>query len=157
VVLCVLLAAYGLAPNLSFAAVAIAGVGAAYIGVLTGLNTTIQLRAPAQHRGRVLGIYMMALGILYPIGALVQGALGDRLGLREVTVSGGVVLLLVMAALVVIRGWLGALEAPAQAAVNTAVAVPDAALPGTLGAGVAGAASAPPGGPPAGAATAGRR
>jgi MFS family permease len=91
-----LLGAYGLAPDLWLGAVAIGLVGATYIGVLTGCNTIIQLRAPAALRGRMLGVYMMALGVLYPVGALAQGALADRLGLRTVTVGGAAVLLLVV-------------------------------------------------------------
>ncbi len=97
---CVVLVAYGLAPTLWVAAIAIALVGATYLGVLAGCNTIIQLQAPPAMRGRMLGIYMMALGILYPIGALAQGALADQVGLRVVTVAGAA--LLMVAVLVMI-------------------------------------------------------
>lgn len=90
---CLFLVAYGLAPDLWVGAGAIFMVGASYIGVLAGCNTVIQLRAPQALRGRMLGIYMMALGILYPIGALVQGAIADQVGLRPVTVAGAAILL----------------------------------------------------------------
>jgi len=83
----VMLTLYALAPNLPTAVVALALVGAAYIGVLSGLATVVQLRAPAALRGRILSFYMVALGTIYPIGAVVQGAVGDRLGMREVTIS----------------------------------------------------------------------
>jgi MFS family permease len=73
-------------------AVALLLVGAAYIGVLAGCNTIVQLYAPTALRGRILGIYMMALGILYPIGALAQGAIADVFGIRAVTVGGAAVL-----------------------------------------------------------------
>lgn len=86
------LCAYGLAPNLWAGAVALLLVGAAYIGVLAGANTVVQLYAPPALRGRMLGIYMMALGILYPLGALVQGDIADLVGIRTVTVAGGLVL-----------------------------------------------------------------
>ena len=76
---------YALAPNLALATAALVALGAAYIGVLSGLSTVIQLRVPASYRARVLSLYMVALGVIYPIGAVVQGALGDRLGLRVVT------------------------------------------------------------------------
>jgi MFS family permease len=89
---------YALSPNIVVAAVAIVGLGAAYIGVLSGLNTTIQLQAPDGYRARILGLYMMALGIGYPIGALVQGALGDALGLRGVTLGGAAILAAVVVA-----------------------------------------------------------
>lgn len=104
------LVAYGLAGGLWFDAVAIALVGAAYIGVLSGLNTVVQLRAPAAARGRVLGIYMMSLGTIYPVGAIVEGALGQRFGIREVTAASGVVLALVLMAVAVTRrSWMAAL------------------------------------------------
>ena len=53
---------YGLAPSLWWAAAALLVVGGCYIGVLTGLNTVVQRRAPPEARGRVLGLYMMVLG-----------------------------------------------------------------------------------------------
>ena len=78
---------YGLAPNLALAAAALVALGGAYIGVLSGLGTVVQLRAPAAYRARILSLYMVALGMIYPIGAVVQGALGDRFGIRGVTVA----------------------------------------------------------------------
>jgi MFS family permease len=93
VAVCGLLVGYALSPNLWVGAVVFALVGAAYIGVLAGTNTLIQLYAPEAMRGRMLGIYMMALGVLYPIGALVQGAVANVIGIREVTAGGAVILL----------------------------------------------------------------
>jgi hypothetical protein len=51
----------------------------------------------------MLGIYMMALGVFYPIGALVQGAIANIVGIRTVTV-GGALLLLALLATVLRRG-----------------------------------------------------
>ncbi len=96
---CAFLAAYAWAPDLWVAAGAILLVGACYIGVLAGCNTIVQLFAPVDLRGRMLGIYMMALGILYPVGALAQGALANRAGLRVVTAAGAAVLLAAVTAL----------------------------------------------------------
>ena len=95
----VLLTLYGLAPNLSLAAVALVAVGAAYIGVLAGLNTVVQLRAPSVLRGRVVSLYMVALGVIYPVGAVVQGAVADHIGLRTVVVGAAVILVVLLAAL----------------------------------------------------------
>jgi len=94
---------YGLAPSLVTASVAIVVVGTCYIGVLTGLNTVVQLRAPEEARGRVLGLYMMALGTIYPIGLVIEGAVAGVVGIRDVTVVSGVLLVVVMAALTAIR------------------------------------------------------
>lgn len=122
----VALAVYGVAAGLWPDAVAIAAVGATYIGVLSGLNTVVQVRAPAVARGRVLGIYMMVLGGMYPLGAVVEGALERAVGTRPVTVASGIVLLLVLGALAVVRRpWFSALDPPAgpmPAAVDAVVA-----------------------------------
>lgn len=107
----VALALYGLAPALLPAALAITAVGATYIGVLSGLNTVVQLRAPAAARGRVLGLYMMALGTIYPVGAVVQGAVARAVGIESVTVFSGVLLLVLMLAVMRIRpGVMAALD-----------------------------------------------
>lgn len=121
VAVCVFLCAYGLAPNLWAGAVALLLVGAGYIGVLAGCNTIVQLYAPPALRGRMLGIYMMALGILYPVGALVQGTIANRLGIRAVTV-GGAVLLLVLLATVLARRVPASLEGDVLPPVATAAA-----------------------------------
>jgi MFS family permease len=97
VAVCLFLCAYGLAPDLWLGAVALLFVGGSYIGVLAGCNTIVQLYAPASLRGRMLGIYMMALGIFYPIGALAQGAIANVVGIRTVTVGGALVLLALLA------------------------------------------------------------
>ena len=94
---------YGLSPTVDVAALAMVLVGATYIGVLSGLNTVVQLRAPDYARGRVLGLYMMALGTIYPIGAIIEGAIGDSVGVKAVTVTSGIVLLVAMMAIAVVR------------------------------------------------------
>ena len=88
-----LLCAYAVAPTLATAVPAFLAVGAGYIVVLSGLNTVVQLRAPVASRGRILSIYMMALGLVYPLGAVLQGWLADVHGVRAVTTAGALVLL----------------------------------------------------------------
>jgi len=53
------LVAYGYAPTVGLASVALFVVGGLYIGVLAGLNTVVQLRAPTAFRGRVLSFYLV--------------------------------------------------------------------------------------------------
>ncbi len=76
---------YAAAPSLPLAAIALVIVGATYISVLSGLGTVVQLRAPRAYRARILSLYMVALGTIYPLGAVFQGVLDDRLGIRVVT------------------------------------------------------------------------
>jgi predicted MFS family arabinose efflux permease len=98
VLLPVVLAFYGLAPTFAVAVGALLVVGVAYIGVLAGLNTVVQLRAPEAQRGRILSLYMVGLGVIYPIGAIIQGAMADHIGLRTVVVGTAALLLLVLVA-----------------------------------------------------------
>jgi MFS family permease len=94
---------YGLAPTPVLAVLALALVGGAYICVFSGLGTVVQLRAPAEMRGRVVSVYFLALGTLYPVGALIEGPIGDRVGLGQVTVGAAVVLLALLGATRVLR------------------------------------------------------
>jgi MFS family permease len=89
--------AYAVSPSLPVAAVALAALGAGYVGLLSGLGTVVQLRAPAALRARILSLYMVALGTIYPLGAVAQGALADRFGLRVVTAGCAALFLAVVA------------------------------------------------------------
>jgi MFS family permease len=107
----VALVLYGLAPTPTSATVALAGVGVAYICVFSGLGTVVQLRAPARLRARVVSLYFLALGTLYPLGATVQGPIADRLGLGAVTAGAAVALLAFVAGAGILRPeWFRALD-----------------------------------------------
>ena len=88
---------YGYAPSVLTAAIALSFVGLLYIGILAGLQTTVQLRAPEAVRGRVLSIYVVAIGGIFPIGGVVQGWLGDRIGLGNTTAMASGLMLVVLA------------------------------------------------------------
>ncbi len=81
------LALYGAAPNLAVAVAALALLGAAYVGTITGLNTSVQLHAPIKERSRILSLYTLSLSIFYPIGALAQATMAKYWGVRPVTLS----------------------------------------------------------------------
>jgi predicted MFS family arabinose efflux permease len=97
------LVAYGFAPSLALALPGLFVVGLVYISVLSGLSTVVQFRAPAELRGRVLSLYLVALGVSYPIGSLVQGPLADSLGLAWTTAGTSALLLIVLLAVRVLR------------------------------------------------------
>jgi MFS family permease len=101
-VLPVALAGYGAAASLWWGVAALFGVGLVYIGVLSGLSTTVQLHAPQEYRGRVLSFFLVALGVAYPVGALLQGPVADAIGVGWTTVGAAAVLALVCA-LVAVR------------------------------------------------------
>jgi MFS family permease len=98
----VALVAYALAPSLALGAGAIFFVGALYLGCLSSFTTIAQLRAPPELRGRVLSALMVLLGLLYPIGSVMQGAISDEVGLRATTTAAAVVL---AASFVLVRLW----------------------------------------------------
>jgi MFS family permease len=88
----------------AWAAVALLGVvGAVYIGVLSGLNNVVSLWAPTELRGRILSLYLVALGAIYPIGGLFQGWIADKIGLTETTSIGAGLLLVIVAAWRILR------------------------------------------------------
>jgi MFS family permease len=90
----VTLVGYGAARSLWWAAAFLFTVGLAYMSVLSGLQTTVQLHAPEAYRGRIVSLFMVALGVAYPLGSLAQGPLADRLGVGWVTVGAALVLAL---------------------------------------------------------------
>ena len=73
-------------------------VGACYLGALTTFTTVAQLRAPVELRGRVLAVHTSILGLLYPIGAVLQGRIADDIGLRRTTLGAAIILGLAMLA-----------------------------------------------------------
>ena len=86
---------YGLAPSLWTAALALAAVGLTYGLSFTAFASVAQLAAPDEMRGRVLAVNSFVLGIGYPVGVLISGPLADAVGLRQVTVASGLIMLAV--------------------------------------------------------------
>jgi MFS family permease len=101
----VVLVGYGSARRPWQGAVAIFAVGLVYLGVLSGLSTVVQLRAPEAYRGRILAFFLVALGVGYPIGSLVQGPVIDRIGMVWTTAGAAGLLSLIM--VVVAFSWPG--------------------------------------------------
>jgi MFS family permease len=120
------LVAYGFSSTLPVATGTLFLVGIVYLGVLSGLSTVVQLRAPTAFRGRILALYLMALGVAYPIGSLVEGPLADRIGLGWTTSAGALVLAALLVAIRTARpAMLRALtadEPPVEAAARPAPA-----------------------------------
>ncbi|HYZ56457.1 MAG TPA: MFS transporter [Streptosporangiaceae bacterium] len=92
------LAAYATSRSPWWGAVTLFAVGLVYIGVLSGLQTVVQLRAPQAARGRVLSFFLVALGVAYPVGSLAQGPFIDRIGIGWTTADSALLLSLIMAA-----------------------------------------------------------
>jgi predicted MFS family arabinose efflux permease len=97
------LVAYASAPNLELTAVAIFAVGTLYLGALSSFTTIAQLRVPPEIRGRVLAVFTVILGSLYPLGSIIQGKVADHIGLRETTIGSAALMALVLLATRVVR------------------------------------------------------
>lgn len=96
-------ALYWLSPTLTWAAVGIFMLGAAYMMALTGIHTVCQARPPRELRARMSSLYGMVLNSVYALAVWQQGALADRLGVRFITVSAAVFFLALMLTLKLLR------------------------------------------------------
>lgn len=101
----------GLAPVWPVAVGGLALYGGAYLAIASALNTTIQLSAREDMRGKALAIYIMFLTGALPVGLIVWGQAADRWGIRAVTVSAGL-LLVVVTAIFWVRGTFDAMRLP---------------------------------------------
>jgi len=75
-------------PWISMALMAL--LGYSFITQLVLTNTLIQMIVPDDIRGRILSTYTWALGGFYPLGSLMMGALGDKIGAPEAALISGV-------------------------------------------------------------------
>ena len=93
------LSRFGVVPT----AVAIGVLGGLYMMALITFASSSQTRAPASLRGRALSVNTTILGLVYPLGALVQGAIGDRIGLGQTTMYAGIAFAAVVIAVRIFR------------------------------------------------------
>jgi MFS family permease len=82
----------GLTPVYAGGLLAMFGIGAGYLVVVSALNTALQESVDPRFRGRVVALYFMAFTGGYPIGALLQGWLADLVGVRPVVAGAGLLL-----------------------------------------------------------------
>lgn len=82
-------AVFGLAPLPWVAGVGIAVAGVAWVWTLTTLNASVQLLAPRWVRGRVVSLYVLAVG-LQPVGAFIGGSLAESVGAGTAVAAFGV-------------------------------------------------------------------
>jgi MFS family permease len=85
------------APTLPLAMLLLLGTGAASIFFAAMCNTTIQLTASTEMRGRVMALYTVAFMGTTPIGGPIVGYVGQALGGRAALAVGGVATLLAAA------------------------------------------------------------
>jgi MFS family permease len=100
--LCAGLVALATVSNFGLAAAVLALLGCCQILFTTGCNTTLQLMAPNELRGRVMGLYTVTFAGMTPFGSLLVGYVAEHQGVRAACAAGGAIGLLGVAILVVI-------------------------------------------------------
>ncbi|HEX3488635.1 MAG TPA: MFS transporter [Streptosporangiaceae bacterium] len=103
--------AVALAPTPGVACAAMAVAGFTSIWFVAAANTLVQLRAAPAMRGRVMGIWTMALPGVAPVSALLAGVLVDDSGPRAGFAAAGVCL---AAAALLAAWWLRPAARPAR-------------------------------------------
>jgi len=96
VVLCLSLLLYAFSSDLYVALGALFLLGGSYMGLLSGLNTSVQLHAPRAERSRILALYTLSLSMFYPLGAFIQADLARVYGVRHVTLVSVLVLVFLL-------------------------------------------------------------
>ncbi len=100
--LCGGLVALALVGQFALAAAVLALLGCCQILFTTGCNTTLQLTAPNELRGRVMGLYTVTFAGMTPFGSLLVGWVAEHQGVRAACAAGGAIGLLGIAVLVVV-------------------------------------------------------
>lgn len=83
----------GLSPNWIWAAGGMAVYGASYLAIASALNTTIQLLARDDMRGKSVAVYIVCLTGALPLGLILWGIAADQFGIRPVTITAGLVMI----------------------------------------------------------------
>jgi MFS family permease len=89
------MAGFAVSPNAPVAGLCLVVVGACFLAVVSSANTAIQMIVAERVRGRVLAVRIMVFTASLPLGALIQGAISDRIGPRHTVLAAGAALLLV--------------------------------------------------------------
>lgn len=79
-------------------------IGAAFLAVVSGVITSVQLSVADDFRGRVMALRMMVFTLSFPIGGSIQGWLADLFGPQVVVASAGLILLLITVYLMTTKG-----------------------------------------------------
>ncbi len=68
-------------------------IGASFLAIVSGINTSLQLSTPSEIRGRVMSLFVLAFMGMMPIGAAIFGTLGNWIGpAGAIAVGAGMVL-----------------------------------------------------------------
>ena len=75
-----LIAAFAASRNVVVSSILLVGVGAVYTMSVSATASGLQMAMPPRKRGRIMSLYMMAWGGLFPVGALIAGIVASNIG-----------------------------------------------------------------------------
>ena len=84
----VFLALFAAIPSYPLGLVLMFLFGTAFLLFVSGTNSDIQLQVDERVRGRVISIWMLAFGVMYPIGSLLAGLVAEAWGAPATTFAG---------------------------------------------------------------------
>jgi predicted MFS family arabinose efflux permease len=90
--------------------------GFAGIVTVTACNTAIQLGAPDELRGRVMGLYTWVSAGVFPFGSILVGATSERYGVSRALLVNGALGFGLLAVLTATRPWQGHVSPPGRRA-----------------------------------------
>lgn len=79
--------------SVSLTSVLLVLLGAAFLSVVSSINTNLQTAVPNHLRGRVMALFVLSFMGMMPFGSLAFGALADGIGVTWAIMAGAVVLL----------------------------------------------------------------
>ncbi|MCB0990165.1 MAG: MFS transporter [Acidimicrobiales bacterium] len=103
---------FAVSPNFETALVSLMFVGGGFLAVISISNTSLQIIVADHIRGRVMALRIMAFSGSYPLGALIQGWVADRIGVRMTVGGAGTILLLFTLVVTRNANWLPRLDDP---------------------------------------------
>jgi MFS family permease len=121
------LAGLGVAPSFALGVASMACAGMGYLAVVASLQTTVQVLVAEPLRGRVLAVYVMVFTTAYPLGALLEGWLADRIGAQATIAGAGSIIVVLGGALFARPGLAQTLDAHTHRGETAVIADPIAA------------------------------
>jgi len=88
--------------------------GAFFLMTATSINSVLQLKVEPEIRARIMSLYVFMLIGTFPVGAVLIGVLGDKIGIRW-SLGGGATICIITALLLIINPkWLAEAVVPAH-------------------------------------------
>lgn len=94
---------FGLVDNYWLGIIMLVGIGACFLAVISGINTSVQLIVADHMRGRVMAVRHIFYTLSFPVGSILQGAITDRWGVQVSVIVAGIAMLVCVAVILAFR------------------------------------------------------